>query len=149
MFDLSWEPRIMRQLDIPHYQDPWDSGRQPSRPETRKNTIINIYCRDIFTGQNYFFETIQSVCDYFGYTYDTVYKDIAQKILLSNRYFLTLDENESKTKKFTAVIVTDNKTGITSKARSIGQYCQSINMKTSNFAKWQKSGRCTVQKVEL
>jgi len=149
MLDLSWEPRITKQWDIPHYQDPWDSGRQSSRPESRKNTITNIHCRDIFTGQYYFFETIQAACDYFGYAYDTVYKNVVQKLILAQKYFLTLDAEECKSRKFPGVIITDTKLKTTGKYRSIGQFCREIGIKSSNFCHYQKKGRYTVEKVEL
>jgi hypothetical protein len=149
MLDLSWEPRITKQWDIPHYQDPWDSGRQSSRPESRKNTITNIHCRDIFTGQYYFFETIQAACDYFGYAYDTIYKNIALKLILAHKYFLTLDAEECKSKRFPGVIITDTKLKLDSRHRSVSQFCREIGIKTSNFYKYQKQGRYIVEKVEL
>jgi hypothetical protein len=149
MLDLSWEPRITKQWDIPHYQDPWDSGRQPSRPESRKNTITNIHCRDIFTGQYYFFETIQAACDYFGYAYDTIYKNLAQKIVLASRYFLTLDADECKNKTFPGVMITDTKLKTTAAYRSVGQFCREIHIRTSNFYTYVKKGRYIVEKVEL
>jgi hypothetical protein len=39
MLDVSWEPRITKQWDIPYYNDPWDRHRQESRNCNPKDKV--------------------------------------------------------------------------------------------------------------
>jgi hypothetical protein len=148
MLDMSWETRIMRQLDIPHYQDPWDSSRQVARCyDFKKNYKKTYWIKNIKTNEIKKLRSQREAADYMGVCKSGIGRYIEWGSLVK-KTFLVAENSDFFPKPKPYVLVTDNQTGEIIKCHSLQEYWVEKKITKGVFSGRRTIGRYSVKWVK-